>query len=124
MSDNRLFAPPQYWNMGEPERAKRCNGCGTKGWKGEFIPDTMYGLSVKEACNIHDVMYIFGRTDKAKVEADRVFLINMNRLINDGSKFFLLRMLRRSRARKYYLAVKYFGGPAFWSGKNEVNNYG
>ena len=78
-----------------------------------WIPNTMYGLDVEEAGNIHDYMYHIGRTIEDKAEADRTFLNNMLRLINDRGG--LLAPLRRRRALKYYEAVVYFGGPAFWA---------
>jgi hypothetical protein len=53
-----------------------------------------------------------------KEEADRVFLWNMLRIIHARTSSRILTWLRRRRAYKYYLAVKHFGGPAFWAGKN------
>jgi hypothetical protein len=99
-----------------------CNGCGPAGagWKSKVIPNTIYGLSVKEACKIHDWMYYFGESDYGKELADKVFLENMYTLIADGS--WWLRFLRRRRALKYYLAVKYFGKKAYMSNKESVNN--
>jgi hypothetical protein len=81
----------------------------------------MYGLSITEAANIHDYMYYVGMTLEDKREADRVFLNNMIRIIEANSKFWVLEFLRKRRAKKYYLAVDWFGGPAFWSGKNDIN---
>ena len=51
------------------------------------------------------------------VSHDRAFLNNMLRIIEAESKW--LTWLRRSRAMKYYSAVRDFGGPAFWKGKNK-----
>lgn len=61
-------------------------------------------------------MYHFGKDISNKEKADRVFLNNMLRIIEEGSVNWL-KPLRRMRAMKYYSAVKDFGGPAFWSGK-------
>ena len=41
-------------------------------------------------------------------------------MINAGS--WWLRFLRRRRAKKYYLAVKYFGKKAFMENKDGINN--
>ncbi|OMH36284.1 hypothetical protein BGP75_10090 [Motiliproteus sp. MSK22-1] len=71
----------------------------------------MYGLDVEEAGNIHNYMYHIGKTAEDKAEADRTFLNNMLRLINNRGGF--LALLRRRRALKYYKAVVYFGGAAF-----------
>ena len=109
-----LYAPLAFHDMTDDERSTCCNGCGAAG-KGYLVPDSMYGLSVTEPCNIHDWQYAHGSTIADKEEADRVFLNNCLRLINDSSKW--LRWLRRRRALKYYWVVKNFGGSAFWAGK-------
>jgi len=74
----------------------------------------MWGLSVQPACEIHDWMYAKGRSIEDKKQADGVFLDNLLRIIDAGTSSWVLRKLRRRRARTYYLSVKYFGGPAFW----------
>lgn len=107
-----LFKPVSYDDASNLKRGSVCNGCGTKGLGGWFIPNTLWGLSIEECCNIHDWMYYKGSTLGNKEEADRVFLNNMLRVIAGGSRW--LRGVRRVRARNYYRAVKYFGGPAFW----------
>ncbi|OHD24621.1 MAG: hypothetical protein A2Y38_16740 [Spirochaetes bacterium GWB1_59_5] len=113
-----LFAPASYVTAGRQTRGLVVNGCGPEGWKGALVPETMYGLDVAPACNIHDWMYVAGQTLADKEEADRVFLNNLLRLIVAADGPAWLRWLRRRRARTYYEAVSHFGGPAFWSGKN------
>lgn len=117
---NDLYAPETYWTASPEVRAQVCNGCGPGGWKLKLIPDTVLGLSVRECCNIHDWMYTCGRTIEDKDAADRAFLNNMLRLVNDATGFWasVLRYHRRLRVAEYYEAVHLFGGPAFWSGKN------
>jgi hypothetical protein len=120
----KLFAPSSYWEA-SPEVLKQVtNGCGTSGWKGALVPDTIYFLSIKAACNIHDWMYAIGKTLADKKEADRVFLNNMLRIIDHANSFAFLEGLRRARAYEYYEAVKVFGGPAFWDKKNLPDNLG
>lgn len=121
---NALYAPESYIAASPEVRAQVINGCGPGGWKVDLVPDTVYGLSIKEACNIHDWMYAVGTTLEDKKEADRVFLNNCLRLVNEQNSFWgkLLRTPRRARVYNYYLAVKAFGGPAFWSGKNRPEN--
>ena len=63
-------------------------------------------------------MYHEGRTIEDKEEADRVFLNNLLRIIDRENKWYKPTGLMRCRARNYYRAVKYFGGPAFWEWKN------
>ena len=114
----KLYAPPLYWSLSPEGKADICNGCGTKnlGW---LIPDSMWFLDISEACNIHDFMYAVGVDEEDREEADRVFLNNLIRIIEAKTRWEWLRMLRRRRALKYYEAVRCFGGPAFWAGKNE-----
>lgn len=114
-----LYAPPSYIAASAEVRARVCNGCGTKGWKGKLVPDTIYGLKISEACNIHDWMYAQGSTLADKDEADRVFLNNILRIIAAEGGINALQWLRRRRAHTYYESVARFGGPAFWDGKNE-----
>lgn len=114
-----LYAPPAYITATETVREMVTNGCGPGGWKVDLVPDTIYGLDVAPACNIHDWMYMAGQTIADKEEADRVMLNNLLRLIEATDCPSWLRWLRRRRAHSYYLAVHQFGGPAFWSGKNQ-----
>ena len=121
MAKCHLFAPATYWKLNPHEKKKICNGCGTKGLGGILVPDTLYGLSIEEACNIHDYMYHIGHTIEDKEKADRVFLNNMLRIIESVKYPWYLKWfkwLRCQRAMKYYQAVRDFGGPAFWKGKN------
>lgn len=113
-----LVAPDTYWNATPSQRERLCNGCGTSGIP---VPDTIYGLSITVACDIHDIGYQIGDTLADKEQADREFLNNMLRIIQSAPSGQwpvigpVLCMLRRRRALKYYDAVSLFGGPAFWS---------
>lgn len=115
----RLFAPQGYRDLSEQAKREICNGCGAASAVVDFIPDTIYGVDISECCNIHDYMYAMADPDiEQKKEADRVLLNNLLRVINAKSGNRFMRLLRSLRALIYYLAVKHFGGPAFWSGKN------
>lgn len=111
-----LFAPPQF-KASIDDLVDICNGCGAAGAKFDFVPDRIFGTDISAACIIHDFMYHEGRTIEDKDEADRVFLNNLLRIIARENKWYKPVMLMRIRARNYYRAVKYFGGPAFWAGK-------
>lgn len=113
-----LYAPAAFMSMPLEHVAACVNGCGAAGAKFDFVPDTIWGIYVGEACAIHDFMYHVGRTDEDKQEADRVFLNNLLRLTTKRKPWYIPAFLPRRRAYKYYTAVKYFGGPAFWAGKN------
>ena len=117
MTPVKLYAPPSY-NEANPEIRAIVNGCGTGGWKGRLVPETIWGLCVTPACNIHDWMYITGATLADKDEADRVLLNNLLRLVEGAGGWPILQQLRRVRAWEYYEAVHRFGGPAFWADKN------
>ena len=112
----KLYAPPSFYRLSKELRKEICNGCGSKGFGGWIVPNTLWGLNVEDCCDIHDYMYHIGKTIEDKEKADRVMLNNMMRKIEAGSKW--LRWVRRERAASYYYAVKLFGGNAFWSGKN------
>ena len=111
----RLPSPTSYRAADAAERRSVCNGCGTKGWRGWIVPETVWGLRISEACDIHDWMYRDGLTTADKVEADKQFLSNMRLLVDRGSKW--LKWPRYARTYTYYCAVKYAGGKAFWKGK-------
>jgi hypothetical protein len=121
----KLFAPIEYGDQPcsfhfatQEMRDDIAGGCGPGGTGDLIVPDTLWGISVKPACAIHDWMYAFGLSAKDKALADRIFLNNMVRLIKARNSWGFLENLRLRRARTYYLAVKYFGGPSFWRGKN------
>lgn len=120
-----LFAPAEYWELTPRQRRQLCNGCGTRGFVGWVVPDTLWGLRVTPACDIHDFMYATGGPCVADKEAaDRVFLNNLLRLIDAGSRFVILKKLRSIRAYVYYFAVSFGGGPAYWAGKNAPGELG
>jgi hypothetical protein len=110
-----LYAPQGYE---ENRKESDCDGCGT-GWNEKLVPDTIYFLNIKPSCCVHDYMYLYGEpTKEGKELADRVFLNNMLRQIEAVKKWYYPKALARRRAMKYYLAVKHFGGTAYWKGKN------
>ncbi len=115
-----LYAPEAYKKLTEEQRKNMVNGCGPGRFGSFIVPDSFIGLSITSACNIHDYMYEVGETIDDKKEADRVFLNNMVRLIDDRGG--ILKWFRLKMAKSYYMAVKYFGGPSFWDGKNESKN--
>lgn len=113
----KLYEPISYTQASCAKKSQVCNGCGSSKAKFDFVPDSIYGLKIKAACDRHDWMYHVGATIEDKEEADRTFLNNCLRLIEARSNRFI-KPLRRRRALKYYEAVVVFGGPAYWKGKN------
>ena len=116
----KLYSPESYKKATKGELELWTNGCGSAQAKFDFVPDTIWFLSIKEACRIHDWMYHMGRTAEDKEEADRVFLYNMLRIINARSKSKFLKRWRCRRAHIYYTMVVWRGGPAFWDPINEA----
>ncbi len=113
----KLFVPEAMKNAHPSEIKRVCNGCGQAGWKGKFVPNTVWGLSVKPACQIHDWMWEFGETAEDKVIGDNTFLNNMVRIVLDEGG--LLRFPRLLRVKFYYAMVRDNGGSAYWDGKNK-----
>lgn len=112
-----LSAPTEYWAIPKDEMHLHVTGrCGPgKGLGDKLVPETLWGLSVTPACEIHDFMYSFGaKTSIYKQLADRVFLSNMLVIIDRQTKFGFLKWLRRRRAFKYYEAVAHFGNSSFY----------
>ncbi len=108
-----LLAPKDYFIAPQSLIDEATNGCGPEGWKEKVVPETNWGLSMTPACLIHDWQYHFGKTMKDKEYADKVFLDNLNTIIDNKGGNRLIVWLRKRRAKTYYLAVSKFGDDAF-----------
>lgn len=111
-----LYAPLDYWLSKDESKKEICNGCGAK--EGIDVPDTMWGLSITRACDIHDWMYYTGKTKADKLFADAIFRMNVS-IIIDANSNIVTSMLRHGRASKYYTAVVEWGDNAFWVNKEK-----
>lgn len=114
----QLYAPASFVSASTRVRSRVTNGCGPAGWKYQLIPDRIWGLDIRIACDVHDWMYSAGETIEDKDAADRTFHNNILRLIAAAGGPWWLQKLRRMAAYRYYKAVSIAGGPAFWQGKN------
>lgn len=104
-----VVAPRRYFLLTDMERAEICNGAGSKGIGGWLVPDTIYGLSITEAANVHDYMY--ATPQYSRQACDKLFLKNMLSLIDaKEDSWGWVKKLRYARAHTYYYAVKNFGG--------------
>lgn len=128
-----LKAPKEFWDLikNSPNDIKRIsNGCGPKKLffgsdiGDALVPDTIWGLSICKACDIHDFMYTLGITEKDKEVADRIFLDNMFRIIDQKNGYSWMRVLRRKRAEKYYKAVSNMGENAFLKNAEAKKGFG
>lgn len=111
----RLKAFPGFDDLTETQKAEICNGAGAAGdWRSAFIPETMWGLSLREAFDRHDYGYFIGTYAVDKWEADSDFLINCLIIILKEKSNILLTYARGARALKYFLGVYYKGDDAFY----------
>jgi hypothetical protein len=112
-----LLAPLEYWAVPPEDMHLHVTGrCGPgKGLGDKLVPETIWGLPITKACEIHDFMYTFGeKTEDYKQASDRVFLANILTIIDRETKFGWLKYLRRQRAYKYYDAVAMLGDSSFY----------
>lgn len=100
------------------EAPEKCT-CGPNIAPFDIVPDSIWGVSIKRACCVHDFMYQNGFCQADKDFADRMFLENMLVLIEEANPNRFTRWLRRRTAWTYYEAVQRFGGLVFWN-KNRV----
>lgn len=91
----------------------KSNGCGADKARFDFVPDTIFGLSIVEACRRHDYAYERGGNTLDKSKADNEFLDNMLIIINNYKKWYYPHWLARHRAMTYYDAVVRAGAVAF-----------
>ncbi len=94
----------------------QANGCGPSGVVGKIIPDSLLGVSVHEACNLHDDLYTKGGSDEERKEADEIFLKTMLDQVNQQSKNKIAKASRKLGAYLYYYSVRFFG--RFFFGKS------
>lgn len=104
-----LVARGSYWNATPEQIALNTNGCGTDGWKGALVPDTIYGLCVTPSCLIHDWDYACADELAEKQRADMRFLGNMLYQIRRAARKsvigWALKIPRSYRAFTYFIAV-------------------
>lgn len=110
-----LHSPESYKKATAAQLRTVCNGCGPKSLPGWVVPDTLWGLSITSACNIHDWMCDESENGTDREEADIWFLINMLRIV-EAVGWSPLTPLRRHRAMTYYSAV-YDAGQLRWGEK-------
>ena len=87
--------------------------CGAENAMFDFVPDTIFGLSIVGACCRHDFRYQLGGTEYDKLLADREFLYNMLDIIRENDKWYYPTFLARHRAITYYHAVRKHGNSSF-----------
>lgn len=107
-----LYAPADYWDL--PEKIRDSYGCGPGGFGDLLVPDTVYGLSIKPACCIHDFYYrMVGEDEMDRLRADDIFRINMRTIVELNTKNTFLKWLRLRRVDTYYYMVRKHGRAAY-----------
>jgi len=102
-NDRGLIAPAAYFGLLPERKAAITNGAGPK-WFGWLIPDTIYGLSITEAADIHDYCYWSAMPRK---QADALFRTNMETITNKIGGWLMYPRL--ARVWTYYHMVDKFG---------------
>ena len=87
--------------------------CGAENALFDFIPDTIFGISIQRSCCIHDHRYEVGGDRLDKESADREFLSNMIIEIREGMVWWKPTFLANRRAMSYYEGVVRCGDESF-----------
>lgn len=113
----QLFVPPecQEFIKNHPDEFESY-GCGPGGIGDYLVPDTVYGLSIRNACRIHDWGYRHSQdaSEEARKAHDKILSYNSARIVKAKTQSQLLLKLRLRRVRTYYQMVRAFGGRAYW----------
>jgi len=117
----QMIVPEGFRKLTPEEKRKICNGAGSSQAGFDFVPDTMYGLNLNAAADIHDYMYFVGKTRLDKIIADIVYLHNMFAYIEQESYWFMV-WLRENRALVYVDAVNIAGDDSFFL-REKANHY-
>ena len=118
----KLYAPAECWIFkGKYPDEFASYGCGPGGIGDFLVPDTVYGLSIRDACRVHDFGYrhSLGNSEEDRAMHDRILKNNSLRIVDDHADWKWVKWLRYQRVEKYYLAVRAFGSRAYWSERNK-----
>ena len=126
-----LEMSPQAWELLESDPAQfasYCNGVGSPagGWFRRILyritPDTIWGMDITPASDIHDVEYTVPQyfcskfvAENYRHESDMRLRRNIETLADRG--WWILRAKRKARARAYYYIVRRHGEKSFYHGK-------
>jgi len=100
-------------------------GCGPGPLGDYFVPDTVWFLSIREACRRHDwaTQHSLGNSEADRKRNDDMFLDNMLLIVEEKTKRKWLLKLRRRRCFTYYNMVRKFGGPSYWKNRETANTH-
>ena len=78
-----------------------------------MIPNSILGVDLKPACDIHDYTYALQNSVRDRKDADDLFLVNMHKLMSRNLRSAPMRFLGTIGIGLYYLAVRLLGGHYF-----------
>lgn len=94
--------------------------CGAGKFGDLIVPDTMWGVNVSPACQVHDDMYEMAEPSWAEFHySNAILFLNCASIITANSTNFITRNARIARAAFYLLMVSTAGAPIFWGIKQE-----
>lgn len=136
MTNLQLWAPAEYWLLSAEEKANYFCGPG-RGIVETLVPDVwrigfplVKPLVITPSCSIHDFCYQWGPdTIEWKWTSDRGFRNNLIRQVEYAASqysrlYYPITRIRMFYTQRYYKAVRIFGGPAFWKGRNKCTELG
>ena len=110
-----LAAPMSFWGATDELRGDLTGGCGPGNIGDYFVPDTIYGLSVRPACKIHDWCFAVWNDKPGFTLSNNIFKNNMIRINEQHKGPQWIKKLRLPRIKKYYQAVHFFGEPSYFN---------
>ena len=117
-----LFADAECWDFKKnfPDEFASY-GCGPGGIGDFAVPDTVWFLSIKPACAIHDWGYRHCKeaSEMDRERHDRILKNNALLIVRNHTKPGILRRLRERRVKTYYFFVAFGGGPSYWGERNK-----
>ncbi len=121
MSKPDLFADIECWEFkrAHPEEFASY-GCGPGKIGDWLVPDTVYGLSIRDACRIHDwdTRHGSGVSKEHRKLCDVRFKDNMFIIVKAGTDNWFLLRVRLTRCRFYFWMVRSCGKNAYWGERN------
>ena len=105
----------KYPTLTPKQKDAICNGCGPAGWKMGIFLNNIYGLSIKEICNIHDVDFHTYTSSKGFNIANDRLHDNLTAYCNAKSANWFMRFLRGRRIKKMVFFVE---SPLGWAAFN------
>jgi len=123
----RLYAEPECWEWKEtfPELWDTF-GCGPGKIGDYFVPDNLFGIDIKIACQIHDwdTRISEEASEEHRLKIARVFKYNMIRIVRaTPNQYSWMRSARIWEANFYYGRVVKWGWSAYWEERNTNKQY-